>query len=122
MRKSSSRSITKRSQEWTNPENEIGVSKGAAAASPLPSAGWLPESALRDALIAETLPTALAGENLFWINVVQYLNHQHAQLPPEEYLRHWREVYRSCLNRDTTRLSELAYLSVHEPKRGSGLN
>jgi hypothetical protein len=89
---------------------------------PLAVGEWLPESALRDALIAERLPAAVVGQNLFWINSRQYLSHEDAQLPPEEYLRHWREIYRSCLNQETSRLSALSYVSVEGPMDGSDMN
>jgi hypothetical protein len=76
---------------------------------------WTPESALRDALIAERLPAAIAGRTLFWINIQQYLSHRDSQLPPEEYLRHWRDIYQCCLTEDTRRLQQLSYLSLQSP-------
>jgi hypothetical protein len=82
----------------------------------------MPESVLRDALIAERLPTALASRTLFWINIRQYLAHQDAQLPPEDYLRHWREIYRLCLAQDTSRLRGLSYVSFDEPNGISDMN
>lgn len=83
---------------------------------------WLPESALRDALIADRLPTVLGGANLFWVNVREYLSHGDAQLPAEQYLLHWREIYRSCLNQETERLRNISYVRLGEPGRGSDWN
>ncbi len=82
----------------------------------------MPESALRDALIAERLPAALARRTLFWINIRRYLAHQDAQLPPEDYLRHWREIYRCCMAKDLSRLRDLSYVSFDEPKDPNGPN
>ncbi len=76
---------------------------------------WMPESELRDALISEKLPHALQHRNLFWINVRRYLQHEHAQLPPEDYLRHWRDVYQCCLAEDTSTLRGLSYVSFDDP-------
>jgi hypothetical protein len=76
---------------------------------------WMPESELRDALISERLPHALRHKNLFWINVRQYLQHEHANLPPEDYLRHWRDVYQSCLSEDLAQLRGLSYVSFEDP-------
>jgi len=124
MRKDFFRSTAKDSQGWASPETKIPDPCGLPSQVGGSQVGgeWLPESALRDALIAERLPAALSCQNLFWINIQQYLNHDDAQLPPEEYLRHWREIYRSCLNQDTTRLSELSYVSIEGPMGGSDLN
>jgi hypothetical protein len=122
------RSTSKDSQGWASLETPNGVpEQGCGAVLPSQAVAlrvgeWLPESALRDALIAERLPAALSCQNLFWVNIQQYLNHDDAQLPPEEYLRHWREIYRSCLNQDTARLSGLSYVSVEGPVDGSDLN
>jgi hypothetical protein len=124
MRKDFSRFISKDSQGWAGPEAQNAIPEQDRR-SILPSAvtgEWVPESSLRDALIAERLPAALGCQNLFWINIGQYLNHDDAQLPPEEYLRHWREIYRSCLNQDTARLRGLSYVSVEGPTGGSDLN
>ncbi len=76
---------------------------------------WLPESALRDALFAGRLPAALREKTLFWINVSRYLKHEHANLPPEDYLNHWRAVYECCLSQDLSVLRGLSYVSVEKP-------
>jgi hypothetical protein len=86
------------------------------------SSDWLPESTLRDALIAERLPAAVADQTLFWINVRRYLDHQDAQLPPDDYLRHWREIYSSCLEADTSRLRGLSYVSFEAPATDTEVN
>ena len=86
------------------------------------SAEWLPESALRDALIREKLPAALASKTLFWINIRQYLAHQDAQLPPEDYLQHWREIYERCLNQDPSHLPNLSYVSFERPLSAQDVN
>jgi hypothetical protein len=95
--------------------------KSNAAKSPC-SSEWLPESTLRDALIAERLPADVAGQTLFWINVRQYLGSQDAQLPPDDYLRHWREIYTSCMNADTARLRSLSYVSFEAPRSATEVN
>jgi hypothetical protein len=120
MRKDFARTISQDSRRWGTAEAQKGApqSREGTSHSPQASGEWLPESTLRDALIAERLPTTLSRKNLFWINIRRYLNHRDAQLPPEEYLRHWREIYRSCLNRDTARLSGLSYVSVEGPVEG----
>ncbi len=80
-----------------------------------PPNDWMPESALRDALIAGKLPQALRDRNLFWINIRQYLRHSDADLPPEDYLRHWRAVYECCLAEDTEALRALSYVTFEDP-------
>jgi hypothetical protein len=124
MRKSIFRPTCSDSHAWASSEAEMNQDRNVPVHCQVPSAvgEWLPESALRDALIAERLPAAVGGQNLFWINIRQYLSHDDAQLPPEEYLRHWREIYRSCLNQETSRLSALSYVSVEGPMDGSDLN
>jgi hypothetical protein len=76
---------------------------------------WMPESALRDALIAGKLPHAIRDHNLFWINVRQYLQHEHADLPPDDYLRHWQQIYECCLSEDISALRGLSYVSFEDP-------
>ncbi len=76
---------------------------------------WIPESKLRDALLSDKLPAAVRDKNLFWINVRQYLQHQHAQLPPEDYLNHWKAVYECCLSQDLETLRRLSYVSFDDP-------
>jgi hypothetical protein len=72
---------------------------------------WIPERELRDTLLVEKLPAALRGRNLFWINPRRYLTHDHAQLPPEDYLRHWKGIYDTCLSDDLSTLRRLSYIS-----------
>ncbi len=76
---------------------------------------WVPESRLRDALVAGKLPAAVRDKNLFWINVRQYLQSPNAQLPPEDYLNHWKAVYECCLSHDLETLRRLSYVSVDDP-------
>ncbi len=76
---------------------------------------WIPESEFRDTLLTEKLPKALRDKNLFWINVCQYLTHDDAQLPPEDYMRHWKEVYECCLSDNLSTLRRLSYLSFDGP-------
>ncbi len=76
---------------------------------------WMPEAELRDALLREKLPQALRGKNLFWINVGQYLKHEHADLPPEDYLNHWKAVYDCCLTNAQSDLRRLSYISFEPP-------
>jgi hypothetical protein len=76
---------------------------------------WVPESRFRDTLLVEKLPAALRTRNLFWINVRQYLTHDDAQLPPEDYLRHWKKVYECCMSHDLRTLRRLSYLSFDAP-------
>jgi len=76
---------------------------------------WIPESKLRDALLSGKLPAAVRDRNLFWINVRQYLQHQNAQLPPEDYLNHWKAVYECCLSQDLETLRRLSYVSFDDP-------
>ncbi len=85
------------------------------ADSPLPQE-WIPESKLRDALLPGKLPAAVRNKNLFWINVRRYLQHQNAQLPPEDYLNHWKAIYECCLSQDLETLRRLSYVSFDEPK------
>jgi len=82
----------------------------------LPAPEWIPESEFRDTLLVQKLPAALRSKNFFWINVRQYLIHADAQLPPEDYLRHWKEIYDSCLSDDLTNLQRVSYLSVEPPR------
>jgi hypothetical protein len=77
---------------------------------------WMPESKFRDTLLVEKLPAALRDRNFFWINVRQYLTHDDAHLPPEDYLRHWQEIYQCCLSDDLARLRRVSYLSFDAPK------
>jgi len=83
---------------------------------------WVPESQLRDALISGRLPAALRGKTLFWINIRRYLQHEHSQLPAEDYLQHWEQIYRCCVSDDTAALRGLSYVSFKEPKSTEGLN
>jgi hypothetical protein len=76
---------------------------------------WIPESTLRDALVPGKLPAAVRNKNLFWINVRQYLQHQHAQLPPDDYLKQWKAVYECCLSQDLETLRRLSYVSFEVP-------
>jgi hypothetical protein len=76
---------------------------------------WIAERELRDTLLEENLPAAFRGKNLFWINVLQYLRHDDADLPPEDYLRHWKEIYDICLSDDLSALRRLSYLSFEAP-------
>jgi hypothetical protein len=76
---------------------------------------WIPESEFRDTLLVQKLPAALRDKTLFWINVRQYLTHDDAQLEPEHYLRHWKEIYDSCLSDDLSTLRRLSYLSFDAP-------
>lgn len=76
---------------------------------------WIPESKFRDTLLLEKLPVALRDKNFFWINVRQYLTHEDAHLPPEDYLRHWQEIYHCCLADDLARLRRVSYLSFDAP-------
>ena len=76
---------------------------------------WIPEREFRDTLLGEKLPAAVRGKNLFWINVRQYLTHHDAQLAPEDYLRHWKEVYDCCLADNLAALQRLSYLSFDPP-------
>lgn len=127
MRKSAFRSASHDSQAWVSSEATTAqkgnlAGNGGTVLLPEVTSEWLPESVLRDALIAERLPATVVGRNLFWVNIRQYLSHNDAQLPPEQYLRHWREIYRSCLNEDTAWLSGLSYVSVEGPVDGSELN
>ena len=85
-------------------------------------AEWVPESVVRDALIADRLPAAVSSRTLFWINVPRYLAHDDAQLPPEDYLRHWREIYRCCLADEPVTLRGLSYVSFEEPATADDLN
>jgi len=78
---------------------------------------WIPESEFRDTLLVQKLPAALRDKNFFWINVRQYLTHDDARLPPEDYLRHWKEIYDCCLAEDVATLRRLSYLSFEEPRR-----
>jgi hypothetical protein len=78
---------------------------------------WIPESEFRDTLLVQKLPAALRGKNFFWINVRQYLTHDDAQLPPEDYLRHWQEIYDCCLSDDLAGLRRVSYLSFEGPQR-----
>ena len=77
---------------------------------------WIPECEFRDTLLVQKLPAALRGKNFFWINVRRYLTHHDAQLPPEDYLRHWKEIYDCCLSDDLSRLRSVSYLSFKEPQ------
>ena len=86
-----------------------------------PGPDWVPESELRDTLISGRLPAALKDKTLFWVNVRRYLQHADAQLPAEDYLKHWAEIYRCCLSEDTSDLRGLSYVSFEEP-RGGGKN
>ncbi len=83
---------------------------------------WVPESAVRDALFSGKLPSGYGDRNLFWINIRQYLTHAHAQLPPDEYLRHWREVYRSFVASNTGWLRALSYLRLERPQNSVRVN
>jgi len=76
---------------------------------------WMPESELRDVLFRGKLPAALRDKNLFWINIPRYLKHEDADLPAEDYLRHWNEVYEHCLAEDVAALRGLSYVSFEEP-------
>jgi hypothetical protein len=76
---------------------------------------WMPESELRDVLFRGKLPAALRNKNLFWINIQRYLKHSDADLPPDDYLRHWNEVYERCLSEDLSTLRGLTYVSFEEP-------
>jgi hypothetical protein len=78
---------------------------------------WLPESEFRDTLLMEKLPAALRDKNFFWINVRQYLTSEDAQLAPEDYLRHWQEIYECCLSDDLSRLRRVSYLSFEGPQQ-----
>jgi len=78
---------------------------------------WTPESQIRDALLPERLPRALQGRTLFWINLREYLQHDDAQLPPEDYLNHWKAIYQCCLSEDVSDLRRLSYVRVEEPGR-----
>jgi hypothetical protein len=78
---------------------------------------WLPESEFRDTLLMEKLPAALRDKNFFWINVRQYLTSEDAQLAPEDYLRHWQEIYECCLSDDLSRLRRVSYLSFEGPQK-----
>ncbi len=80
---------------------------------------WIPESEFRDTLLTQKLPVAVRDKNLFWINVRQYLTHGDAQLPPEDYLRHWKEIYDCCMAEDLSTLRRLSYLSFEPPSRGN---
>lgn len=77
---------------------------------------WIPESEFRDTLLAQELPAALRTRNLFWINVRRYLKHGDADLPPEDYLRHWKKIYDSCMSDDLSTLRRLSYLCFEKPK------
>ena len=76
---------------------------------------WIPERELRDALLVEKLPPAVSNKNLFWINPRRYLTHSDAQLPPEDYLHHWKEIYDTFLSDDPSTLRCLSYLSFEAP-------
>ena len=76
---------------------------------------WIPERVFRDTLLVEELPAALRGKNLFWINPRRYLTHSDAQLPPEDYLHHWKEIYDTCLSDDLSTMRRLSYLSFEAP-------
>jgi hypothetical protein len=76
---------------------------------------WIPESAFRDTLLVQKLPAALRDKNLFWINVRRYLTHNDAHLPAEDYLRHWKEIYDSCLSDDCSLVRRVSYLSFEPP-------
>jgi hypothetical protein len=78
---------------------------------------WIPECEFRDTLLIEKLPAALRARNLFWINVRQYLTHDDANLPPEDYLRHWQQIYHCCLSDDLSNLRRLSYLSFEPPRQ-----
>jgi hypothetical protein len=80
---------------------------------------WIPESEFRDTLLQQKLPAALRDKNFFWINVRQYLTHDDARLPPEDYLRHWKEIYDCCLSDDLATLRRLSYLSFEAPRKKS---
>jgi hypothetical protein len=83
---------------------------------------WIPEQEFRDTLLTEKLPVALRTRNLFWINVRQYLCHDDAQLPAEDYLRRWKEIYHCCLSDDLSTLRRLSYLSFEAPKKKRDLH
>ncbi|MGA2000220.1 MAG: hypothetical protein ABSG52_09515 [Terriglobales bacterium] len=78
---------------------------------------WIPESEFRDTLLVQKLPAALREKNFFWINVRQYLTSDDAQLAPEDYLRHWQEIYECCLSDDLSRLRRVSYLSFEGPRQ-----
>jgi hypothetical protein len=78
---------------------------------------WIPESEFRDTLLEQELPVALRDKNFFWINVRWYLKHDDAQLPPEDYLRHWKKIYDCCLSDELSTVRRLSYLSLDAPGR-----
>ena len=77
---------------------------------------WIPECEFRDTLLVQKLPVALRDKNFFWINVRQYLTHDDAQLPAEDYLRHWQEIYECYLSDDLARLRRVSYLRFDGPQ------
>jgi len=76
---------------------------------------WIPESELRDALIPGSLPHALRGKNLFWINIKRFLQHSDSDLPAENYLMHWQAVYQCLLDEDASALRGLSYVTTEDP-------
>ena len=76
---------------------------------------WMPESELRDALAPGSLPLALRGKNLFWVNIKQFLQSSDSDLPAENYLMHWQAVYQCCLDEDTSALRGLSYVTTEDP-------
>ena len=76
---------------------------------------WMPESELRDALAPGTLPQALRGKNLFWINIKQFLQSSDSDLPAENYLMHWQAVYQCFLDEDASALRGLSYVTTEDP-------
>jgi hypothetical protein len=78
---------------------------------------WMPESEFRDTLLVQKLPAALRDKNFFWINVRQYLTSDDAQLPPEDYLHHWKEIYDCCLSDNLSTLRRLSYLRFEGPQK-----
>jgi hypothetical protein len=76
---------------------------------------WMPEAELRDALVPGTLPLALRGKNLFWINIKQFLQSKDSDLPPENYLLHWQAVYQCFLDEDASALRGLSYVTAEDP-------
>ena len=80
-----------------------------------PGPEWIPECKFRDTLLVQRLPAAFRNKNLFWINVRRYLTHDDAHLPPEDYLRHWKDIYDSCLTDDLSTLRRFSYLSFDPP-------
>lgn len=76
---------------------------------------WMPEAELRDALVPGDLPSSLRGRNLFWINILRFLQHSDSDLPAENYLMHWQAVYQCVLDDDTSTLRGLSYVTTEDP-------